>query len=351
MAPEILNRMKLAARVLARGDNTGAARRESIPAITPEEVDQARQFFPLEKFFIFGHARSGTTLLTRLVRLHPEVHCNYQAHFFTRPPLLNALVSDPEVGAWLGRRSNRWNQGSDLSALVLRAAADIILEREARQVDKRIVGDKSPNSLMDGDAVRLMQAVYPDARLVFIVRDGRDAAVSHRFQSFIDAAHHLSNEDLRIRDEFSRQPELFMNGERSIFTEKGIRRAAEGWVHNVVETDRAGRALYPGKYWSLRYEDLLKQAWEEMRRLWNFLGADENASGLREALDAEMGRNPDADWQQIKASEIAQPLQKGKHGSWRELFTRRDRQIFHEAAADTLQAWGYDPNPYPAGQQ
>jgi hypothetical protein len=350
MAVEILNRMKLAARILARGSGPMAARRESIPAITPEEVAQVRQFFPLEKFFIFGHARSGTTLLTRLVRLHPEVHCNYQAHFFTRPPLLNALVSDPDIGAWLARRSNRWNQGRDLSPLVLRAAADIILEREARQLGKRIVGDKSPNSLMDGDAVRLMQAVYPDARLIFIVRDGRDAAVSHRFQSFIDAAHHLSQEDLRIREEFSRRPEPFMNGERSIFTERGIRRAAEGWVHNVVETDQAGKELYPGKYWSLRYEDLLKQPWEVMCRLWNFLGADENAPGLRQTLDAEMGQNPDADWQQIKASEIAQPLQKGRHGSWRELFTSRDRQIFHEAAADTLKAWGYDPNPYPDRQ-
>ena len=57
------------------------------------EVAEARTFFPLEKFFIFGHARSGTTMLTRLIRLHPEVHCNYQAHFFTRPPLLESAGS------------------------------------------------------------------------------------------------------------------------------------------------------------------------------------------------------------------------------------------------------------------
>jgi hypothetical protein len=33
--------------------------------------------------------------LMRLVRLHPEVHCNYQAHFFTRQPLLKSLVNTP----------------------------------------------------------------------------------------------------------------------------------------------------------------------------------------------------------------------------------------------------------------
>ena len=80
----------------------------------------------MPKFFIFGHARSGTTLLARLVRLHPEVHCNWQAHFFTRPPLLRGMLSDPQVSAWLSRKSNRWNRGEDLSLVVLRAAADFI---------------------------------------------------------------------------------------------------------------------------------------------------------------------------------------------------------------------------------
>jgi hypothetical protein len=127
-------------------------------------VAEARAFFPLDKFFIFGHARSGTTLLARLIRLHPQVHCNWQAHFFTRPPLLQSLVDQEEVGAWLARRSNRWNRGRDLAPVVLRAAADFILEREARREGKSIVGDKSPNSLLNGEAVRLAHAIYPEAR-------------------------------------------------------------------------------------------------------------------------------------------------------------------------------------------
>jgi LPS sulfotransferase NodH len=94
-------------------------------------VAEIKQFFPRRKFFILGHARSGTTLLMRLVRLHPDVHCSYQAHFFTRPPLLKSLVNTPEAEEWLTRKSNRWNQGRDLSPLVLRAAADFIMERDA----------------------------------------------------------------------------------------------------------------------------------------------------------------------------------------------------------------------------
>src|SRR6266540_3529602 len=89
----MLSRFKSAARILLKGDPK-KKKRNPIPAITPEEVVEIKQFFPREKFFIFGHARSGTTLLMRLVRLHPEVHCNYQAHFFTRQPLLKSLEEE-----------------------------------------------------------------------------------------------------------------------------------------------------------------------------------------------------------------------------------------------------------------
>ena len=62
---EILNRIRSAARILIKGDPK-KNKRNPIPAITAEEVAEIKQFFPREKFFIFGHARSGTTLLMRL---------------------------------------------------------------------------------------------------------------------------------------------------------------------------------------------------------------------------------------------------------------------------------------------
>ena len=341
MLGNVKKRIGVAARALRNGQASSRSRRE-VPPIQAEEVAEVKAFFPLEKFFIFGHARSGTTLLTRLVRLHPEVHCNYQAHFFTRQPLLEGLVSDPEIGEWLSRRSNRWNQGQDLSPLVLRAAADFILEREARREGKRIVGDKSPNSLLEEESVRLMYKVYPDARLVLIVRDGRDVAVSHRFQQFIDAAQHLSGADLRLRDDFTRQPEPYLAGERSIFTPKSLRAEAASWAKNVTQTDRLARELYGDRYLHLRYEDLLEHPQAELERLWAFLGAGQATTGLAEVVASELERNPDADWQKQKAGDLVEPLEKGKRGSWRSLFTASDRQAFKELAGGALVDWGYE---------
>ncbi len=316
--------------------------RDDWPRLTAEDLAEAQSFFPMPKFFIFGHARSGTTLLTRLVRVHPQVHCNYQGHFFTRRPFLRALTADPEVREWLARRSNRWNQGRDLAPLVLRVAADFIMEREARALGKSIVGDKSPNSLVDEAGVRALNAIYPDGRLIFIVRDGRAVLLSHRIQAFIDSPQKLSPRDLEIRRRFAEAPQDFFAHRRSLFTERGMRRAARARAPNITATHTWGRKLLGERYLVLRYEDLLAAPWETMRRVWDFLGADTALPALPALLDAEMQRNPDADWQRQKADAIATHIRKEGKGSWQELFTPRDVQIFKEEAGQALIEWNYE---------
>jgi len=344
MMRRLLTRLKNASQVLIHG-SIPHSKRAHIPAISPSEVLEVKAFFQQGKFFIFGHARSGTTLLTRLIRIHPMVHCNYQGHFFTRSPLLESLVNDEEVAAWLTRRSNRWNQGQDLSPLVMRACCDFILERDARSAGKGdpacVVGDKSPNSLLDGKAVQLLVNVYPDAQLIFIVRDGRDAAISHRFQAFIDNPNSLNKEDLRIRKQYAEDPEPFLSGARSIFTEMSLEKYAHGWVRNVTETDQFARDLIVDRYFPLRYEDLLNDPHQIMAQTWKFLGVDPYAPGVKDNLDDELNKNPDADWQREKAGVFAESFTKGKSGSWQEIFTAKDKQVFHQIAGETLSKWGY----------
>jgi hypothetical protein len=232
----MFSRFKSAARILLKGEQRNK-QRNPIPSITPEEVTEIKQFFPRDKFFILGHARSGTTLLMRLARLHPEVHCNYQAHFFTRKPLLKSLVDSPEIEEWLTRKSNRWNHGRDLSPLVLRAAADYIMERDAALEGKMIVGDKSPSSVIHGQVVRDMHSLYPDAKLINIVRDGRDVLISERFRNFVEESKLLTTEDKRIIADLQTDPTPFSDGRRSIFTESFIHNIATRWAKDLTETD------------------------------------------------------------------------------------------------------------------
>lgn len=335
-----LTRLKSAARVLLKGEPQKKAR-GPIPPITPEEVAEVKQFFPREKFFLFGHARSGTTLLMRLLRLHPEVHCSYQAHFFTRKPLLKSLVDTPEAEEWLTRKSNRWNYGRDLSPLVLRAAADIILERDAARCGKRIVGDKSPSSVIHGQAVRDLHAVYPDAKIVYIVRDGRDVILSERFRNFVEESKFLTAEDKRIIADLRRDSAPFSDGRRSLFTEAFIRRTAGDWAHDLQETEDESRRLFNDRFYGLRYEDLLAQPFEEMKKVWQFLGVEADPA-LETAILEEMRSNPDEEWQERRNQDIASFLPKGQAGNWKRLFSARDKALFKQIAGEMLIRWKYE---------
>ena len=338
---ELFDRLKKSIRILIQGDSK-KQKRDFIPAIKPEEVAEVKQFFPREKFFIFGHARSGTTLLMRLTRLHPEVHCNYQAHFFTRQPLLKSFVDSPEAEEWLKRKSNRWNQGHDLSPLVLRAAADFIMERDAAKEGKMIVGDKSPSSTIHGQAVRDMHAVYPDAKLVYIVRDGRDVLVSERFRNFVEESNFLTSEDKHIIEELRKDHSPFTNGTHSIFTEAFIRRVAKGWVTNLQEIEEEGKRLFGINYFALRYEDVLEYPFEELTRLWEFLGVKKIDESLTKQIKAEMESNPDEEWQAKRNEGIAAFLPKGHAGNWKRLFTAKNKAVFKEIAEDMLIKWKYE---------
>ncbi|MBT3316160.1 MAG: sulfotransferase [Anaerolineae bacterium] len=339
---EALNRIKSAARILLRGEEKTGARAE-IPPLSAEQVVEIKEFFPMEKFFIYGHARSGTTLLARLIRLHPEVHCNWQAHFFTRKPLLKSLVDSAEMEEWLTRRSNRWNDGEDLSPLVMRAAADYIMESDAKRAgaEKHIVGDKSPNSLNDGESVRLLHAVYPDAYLINIVRDGRDVLISQRFRNFVEESKFLTKEDKQIVDALRADQRPFTTGERSIFTEKWLRANAEGWVKNLTETASEGEKLLGERYYEFRYEDLLATPFVEMKKVWMHFGI-KIADSLEADIQTELSSNPDQEWQKKRNESIADFLPKGQAGNWQNIFTSRDREIFNEVAGEMLKKWQYE---------
>jgi hypothetical protein len=187
-----------------------------------------------------------------------------------------------------------------------------------------------------------MHTIYPDAKMVNIVRDGRDVLISERFRNFVEESKFLTSEDRRTIAALKADSVPFADGSRSIFTEAFIRRVAKGWVTNLQETENEAQRLFGKNYFDLRYEDLLTQPFHEMSKLWNFLGVKGINPALDKTLRDEMSSNPDEEWQSKRSEDIASFLPKGQAGNWRRLFTEKDKSVFKEVAGDMLVKWKYE---------
>jgi hypothetical protein len=251
-----------------------------------------------------------------------------------------------EIQEWLSRKTNRWNRGRDMSTRVMRAASDFIMESDARYAGatKHIVGDKSPTTVTHGLAVRQMYRIYPDASMIYIVRDGRDVMVSDRFRNFVEEKY-LHPGDDKLTEDMRKNPEAYINGEKSIFTDNWLRSVHQGvpsWRDNLTESEAEGKRLYGERYFPVRYEDIIANPLEEMTKLWLFLGVKEVDPVLEPVLCAEIANNPDEKWQIERNRSVPSILTKGQPGSWRKFFTQRDRQVFKKIAGELLIKWGYE---------
>ena len=289
-------------------------------------------------FFVVGQQKSGTTWLMRMLDAHPEILCRGEGRFFgadwrqkslvksdaMRPPssLLYALREAEYLRLWVERSVWSRNDGADehLDNLA-RMAVDYFLQGELAKTGKRLVGDKSP--LLPPGTVEEISAVYPEARLIHIIRDGRDAAVS--------AAHHARNFG-RARDA-KRQDE-------GLFAEAQIRKLAADWRARVGRTVEDGPRLFGDRYAEVRYEDLLAHPEREVARLLRFLGAasdEESAARCVAAASFERLSRGRTRGEEDPSSFF----RKGVAGDWRDAFTERDRRAFEEEAGDLLEKLGY----------
>jgi hypothetical protein len=335
----ILRAIKDQVRSIQSGSQGDAGGPPDLAPLTAGQLAEVQTFFKRKKFFIFGYPRSGKTMLARLVRIHPEVHCNWHARFFHEHRDLIQHLDVPSLEQWLERNSNHWTHDQNLTVPMIRIICDFVLERDAERAGKPIVGDETPNH-NNGAAVERLQRVYPDARLLWVVRDGRDAVLFRRLQLFIDKPQSLSTAEIAVRDALREDKEKFFQEGCSIFTPAWLQQFAKGWAANASETDAAARALFGDQYLALRYEDLLTDPVAWMKRVWSFLGAGDK--NLDSEIRAQVDDNADAAWHAQKDPALVDGLHSAEIEAWRRVFTPEDLVLFESLAGAELEAWGYD---------
>jgi len=210
---------------------------------------------------------------------------------------------------------------------------------------KRIVGDKTP--FVTEDCLKEIESIFPEAKVIHVIRDGRDIAVSaahHHWNHAKDAGGHLNikPEELAKRDAYRRDPEAFLASGESIFDEKRLRKSfAEGWNRMTAKAVQEGFVLFGESYTEVRYEALLERPAEEIGRLLRFLGADDGEETVRRCIETTSFERLSKGRKRGEEDSLAF-YRKGVAGDWKNVFTERDKQIFKEAAGELLIELGYE---------
>ena len=204
-------------------------------------------------FFIVGSARSGTTLLRMMLNAHPEVAVPPESRFVVElyrsddvqvNDFLERLDAHPRWTSWDTPIEDVRAQLAGLTTVPYPEAIEAAYMAYAQNRNKKRYGDKTPRYIED---LPLLARLWPEAKFVHLVRDGREVALSYADVPFGPST---------------------------------VAKAAALWKDRVVRGMEQGRPLGPHRYTELRYERLLANPQAEVEALCAFLDLDFDPSML-----------------------------------------------------------------------
>jgi len=269
-------------------------------------------------FFIVGCERSGTTLLQTTLDAHPRLTIPPESHIFPRYAKtfsaygdinkdrnLKRFVGDLLSDHWI----RRWQISvtmeefcSSLKTRTVAACLNQLFERFAQMEGKARWGEKTPEHVQ---YIREIKRLFPSAKFIHIVRDGRDVAQSMQKLWF---------------------------GPTSIYS------LAKRWKKRVTAFQEAKKYLDGSDYLEVRYEDLVCEPQKEADRIFHFLGeepvsvSDRTEKGSRVQQYLQRGTHHQA---------LDKPISPRKVGVYRDIFNFRELEIFETTAGALLKHYHY----------
>jgi hypothetical protein len=269
--------------------------------------------------FIVGCGRSGTTLMRLMLSaagdlmIPPECDFLWRAvrRFGADASLTATQVAEfvsvlEHISSFPGLELTAGDLLEGLQASGASRLADCVSHvyatYAARQGRSRW-GDKNPFYVLYLNEIR---ELYPQVRVIHMVRDGRDVAVSYRSTKM-------------------RPYNTFVTAHR--------------WVR-CVQTGQAWGARHPDQYLEIRYESLIEDPEGQLRRVAPFVGEPYSDAMLSYYLDnQDLRRIPVHD--RAHHGNLAKPIMTKNREKWRTQMSDADRHIFEWVAEDTLEAFGY----------
>ena len=288
--------------------------------------------------FIVGCARSGTTLLQRMINAHSQIAITPESHWICRlfeqgrgqtpegvitaeiiPLLLEDL--DPRFARLnIGRQELLGLLASD-PAVRYASFVSGIFDLYGKAKGKAAVGNKTPGFVRK---IHTLQRLWPQARIVHLLRDGRDVCLSMINRPL----NHVNRGPLRT------------------WAQDAVTTAALWWEWSVKLGRQAGNSRGSGLYYEMSYESLVAHPAQECAALCTFLGVPFEAGMLR----FHEGRTrtvppPDAKhaWLPSAGNESKfrlRPITAGLR-DWKSQMSQAEVEKFEAAAGELLDELGY----------
>ena len=273
--------------------------------------------------FATGCTRSGTTLLQRMLDNHPQLAVSNDTHVVPRRVMpLNLGPESPLTGQLVDKvvgykRFGRFGideptarhlaVGAGTFAGFVRA----LFDEFARRSGKPLAGEKVPGYVRH---LPVLNRLFPDARFVHIVRDGRDVALS-------------------TLDWVTQKPDRFL-GRLALWDEEPVAVCALWWRRQVSAGERGRSELGDDRCFVVRYEELAATPEPVLRSVAAFLDLPFDSS----TVDYYKGRERRAPGLTSKDQWL--PATSGLR-NWRADLAPRDVQLFEALAGDLLASLGY----------
>lgn len=216
-------------------------------------------------------------------------------------PFLERLARHERFEAWeLPIETVRQRLGGH-QRLSYASAVSAVYEAYAVSRGKSRWGDKTPRYVTN---IPQLARLFPEARFIHLIRDGRDVALS-----YADVP----------------------------FGPKNVAKAAELWANRVATGIRDGRVLERGRYLEIRYVDLTQDNEGELRDICAFVGAAFSAAMLDPA-ETQKGALARADKYNPHVKE--HPIRRVR--SWKTDMPPEHIEIFEAVAGDVLSELGFE---------
>jgi len=269
--------------------------------------------------FIVGVGRSGTTLIRQMLNSHSNIAIPYESHFITKyqdninaygnlstPENLNILVNDilqePILKLWDVEVSVEQIVSQIGNTVTLESVIDAFFSSYASTHSKARWGDKSDYL----DRMYKIRKLFPDAKFIHIIRDGRD----------------VTNSVLKMT-----------------WGPCNVKQAAEWWSEHVRLGYCAGRMLPVEQYMEVRYEDLVLDTEKQLKRLCHFIDEEFEADML-EYYKTSSKYIPKSLLNQHYNADV--PPAKNRVYAWKNSMSQVDVKIFEQIAEPVLREFGYE---------